>query len=116
MRDVPPQYLQLSRALRFLCLCPALWGIYIHLKQARSIDDRDARAHMMMKSSALDNYVGILWVSQVEANDSWENGNMQQRDSQLTAAANGPFFVVFTWGPLEFLADKQLDSTLVHPL
>ncbi|KAG0046868.1 hypothetical protein BGZ83_007975 [Gryganskiella cystojenkinii] len=61
IRDVPPQYLQLSRVLRVICLCPALWGIYIHLKQARTIDDRDARAHMMMKSSALDNYVGILW-------------------------------------------------------
>ncbi|KAG0346299.1 hypothetical protein BG004_001961 [Podila humilis] len=44
-----------------LCLCPALWGIYIHLKQAREIKDRDARALMTMTSSALDNYVGILW-------------------------------------------------------
>lgn len=46
-----------------LCLCPALWGIYIHLKQAREIKHRDARALMTMTSSALDNYVGILWVS-----------------------------------------------------
>ncbi|KAG0199111.1 hypothetical protein BGX28_007552 [Mortierella sp. GBA30] len=60
-RDMPPQYPQLSRALRLLCLCPALWGIYIHLQQAKSIQDRDARALMIMKSSALDNYVGILW-------------------------------------------------------
>ncbi|KFH66157.1 hypothetical protein MVEG_08258 [Podila verticillata NRRL 6337] len=44
-----------------LCLCPALWGIYIHLKQAREIKHRDARALMTMTSSALDNYVGILW-------------------------------------------------------
>lgn len=46
-----------------LCLCPALWGIYIHLRQAREIKHRDARALMTMTSSALDNYVGILWVS-----------------------------------------------------
>ncbi|KAF9422053.1 hypothetical protein BGZ94_008662 [Podila epigama] len=44
-----------------LCLCPALWGIYIHLKQARDVKHRDARDIMTLTSSALDNYVGILW-------------------------------------------------------
>ncbi|KAG0236992.1 hypothetical protein BGX31_003757 [Mortierella sp. GBA43] len=38
-----------------------MWGAYTHLQQARSIEFRDARALMIMKSSALDNYVGMLW-------------------------------------------------------
>ncbi|KAG0292966.1 hypothetical protein BGZ98_002404, partial [Dissophora globulifera] len=61
VRDVPNPYIKLSLGLRMLCLCPAVWGVYIHLQQARSIQDRDARALVLMKSSALENYVGILW-------------------------------------------------------
>ncbi|KAG0242154.1 hypothetical protein BGW41_004777 [Actinomortierella wolfii] len=61
LRSVPPQYLHLSKALRILCLCPALWGAYGHLVQVREIRQRDAREMLTMKSTVLDNYVGILW-------------------------------------------------------
>ncbi|KAI7830239.1 galactosyltransferase-domain-containing protein [Gamsiella multidivaricata] len=61
IQDVPVQYLHLSKALRVLCLFPAVWGVYNHLVQAHSVDNRYARAIDPMMSSALDNYVGVLW-------------------------------------------------------
>ncbi|KAF9896514.1 hypothetical protein BX616_007302, partial [Lobosporangium transversale] len=61
VRDIPIKYARVSAILRMLCICPALWGIYIHLQQAKRVQYRDARELMTMKSSALDNYVGILW-------------------------------------------------------
>ncbi|KAI1317644.1 hypothetical protein EDD11_008072 [Mortierella claussenii] len=79
VRDVPPQYIKVSRGLRVLCLCPALWGIYIHLQQAKSIQERDARALMTMKSSALDNYVGILWCMLGGLWSFWLTNNLIRR-------------------------------------
>ncbi|KAF8935817.1 hypothetical protein BGZ58_004786 [Dissophora ornata] len=78
-RDVPTPYVNLSRGLRLLCLCPALWGVYIHLQQAKSIQDRDARALMIMKSSALDNYVGILWCMLGGLWSFWLTKNLKRR-------------------------------------
>jgi hypothetical protein len=63
VQDVPVRYKHLSNTLRVLCLFPAVWGVYNHLAEANSIDNRQARALDPTKSSALDNYVGILWVS-----------------------------------------------------
>jgi len=37
--------------------------VYKHLVQALSADSRNTRALDPMTSSALDNYVGVLWVS-----------------------------------------------------
>lgn len=78
-RDVPSQYVPLSRILRVLCLCPAVWGIYIHLQQAKSIHDRDARALMIMKSTTLDIYVGILWCMLVGLWSSWLTNSLIRR-------------------------------------
>ncbi|KAG0210616.1 hypothetical protein BGX28_009141 [Mortierella sp. GBA30] len=61
VQEVPAQYLHLSRGLRVLCLLPTVWGVYGHLIQAHSTENRNARALDPMKSSALDHYVGILW-------------------------------------------------------
>ncbi|KAG0324345.1 hypothetical protein BGZ99_001959 [Dissophora globulifera] len=61
VQDVPVQYLHLSKALRVLGLCPAVWGVYAHLVQAHRVGSRNARALDSMTSSALDYYVGVLW-------------------------------------------------------
>ncbi|KAF9116765.1 hypothetical protein BGX27_011079 [Mortierella sp. AM989] len=61
VQDVPVQYLHLSKALRVLCLFPAIWGVYTHLVQAHHANSSNARALDPTKSSALDNYVGVLW-------------------------------------------------------
>ncbi|KAF9162418.1 Beta-1,3-galactosyltransferase 6 [Actinomortierella ambigua] len=61
LRSVPLQYLRFSRALRILCLCPAIWGVYGHFLQIKEIHQRDAREMLTLKSTVLDNYVGILW-------------------------------------------------------
>ncbi|KAF9169152.1 hypothetical protein BGX21_006058 [Mortierella sp. AD011] len=61
VQDIPVQYLHLSKALRVLCLFPAIWGVYTHLVQAHSANSSNARALDPTKSTALDNYVGVLW-------------------------------------------------------
>ncbi|KAF9439001.1 hypothetical protein BGZ76_001896 [Entomortierella beljakovae] len=61
VQDVPVQYVRLSKAIRVLCLFPAIWGVYTHIAQAHSAEKRIARALDPTISSALDNYVGVLW-------------------------------------------------------
>ncbi|KAF9923096.1 hypothetical protein FBU30_006791 [Linnemannia zychae] len=78
-REVPSQYVPLSQILRILCLCPAVWGIYVHIQQAGRIQDRDARALIMMKSTTLDIYVGILWCLLVGLWSSWLTNNLIRR-------------------------------------
>ncbi|KAF9429352.1 hypothetical protein BGZ76_001416 [Entomortierella beljakovae] len=73
------QYVKVRRGLRLFCLGPAVWGIYIHLQQAKSIQNRDARALMTMKSSALDNYVGILWCLLGGLWSTWFTNDLMQR-------------------------------------
>ncbi|KAK3811881.1 MAG: galactosyltransferase-domain-containing protein [Benniella sp.] len=78
-RDVPPQYLKLIRGLQVLGLCPTVWGTYIHLQQAETILYRDARALVTMKSTALDNYVGILWCMLGGLWSFWLTNNLIRR-------------------------------------
>lgn len=76
VQDVPVRYKHLSNTLRILCLFPAVWGVYNHLAEAHSIDNRQARALDPTKSSALDNYVGILWVS------NWTQSGTREKNAQ----------------------------------
>ncbi|KAF9584582.1 hypothetical protein BGW38_005936 [Lunasporangiospora selenospora] len=79
LQDEKSHYAYLTRALRMLCLGPAVWGVYIHLLQAQEVANRDARAWMIMKSTALDNYVGILWCLLGGLWSYWLTSNLVRR-------------------------------------
>ncbi|KAG0218842.1 hypothetical protein BGX33_005797 [Mortierella sp. NVP41] len=79
VQDVPVRYKHLSNTLRVLCLFPAVWGVYNHLAEANSIDNRHARTLDPTKSSALDNYVGILWCLLAGLWTFWLTNNLIRR-------------------------------------
>ncbi|KAF9286519.1 hypothetical protein BGZ68_002842 [Mortierella alpina] len=55
------------------------WGVYNHLFQAHSADNRRARLIDPMKSSSLDNYVGILWCMLSGLWSFWLTNNLIRR-------------------------------------
>ncbi|KAG0380188.1 hypothetical protein BGX24_009702 [Mortierella sp. AD032] len=79
VQDVPVRYKHLSNTLRILCLFPAVWGVYNHLAEATSVDNRQARTLDPTKSSALDNYVGILWCLLAGLWTYWLTNNLIRR-------------------------------------